>query len=382
MADPRRRWLVVGLVLAAALIIAGLWSTRPTTRPARAASVPDPAPLPHVSMPRATEEALERELPEAIQRYLERTIYPPTSGTLEVGAVDLLEPNRRYERMGPVPGARGVDQSFLWTTDRFRYTSDQVVHARFEALEGELPARIRELHAKALPEGRAGATGDTITLSFRGDGDAELADLDLAQELADHHGPVSLTVRYALGDEPAVEETLRIFVTPVGRIPARFTGSFRDEARDGGLLVEAGIEVEQPGFYRFDANLYDASGEPIAWAVYKGERNRHDGTVPLRFFGKLLRDAGRAGPYRVAQLRGYLFREGEFPDRLELRDYPGIFETAAWPLSAFSDEEWDGEHRRRMVELLMEDERRGLSLDLPSVAVEAGSDPGALGPPR
>ena len=146
--------------------------------------------------------------------------------------------------------------------------------------------------------------------------------------------------------------------------------------RNGGLEIEAGIEVYVPGFYRIDANLYDAAGDPIAWAVHKGNLDSHDGVVPLRFFGKVLHDAGRPGPYLLGALRGYLFRDGEFPDRLHMRSHPGRYATGAYTSDEFSPQEWDGEHRQRMVELLLEDERRGITLDAPPTAT-LDAPPGA-----
>ena len=189
--------------------------------------------------------------------------------------------------------------------------------------------------------------------------------------MPDHFGPVALLARYAVGTEPEREETIRIFVTPLDLEPARFTGNFRDVEEDGSLVVEVGIDVDEPGFYRIDANLVGPNGEPVAWSSYKGELAERDGIVPLRFFGKLLRDRGIAGPYRLQQLRGYLFREGLFPDRVHMPDHDEPFETSDWKLSSFSDDEWDSPHRRHMVELMLQDHARGIGLDVPVDALKA-----------
>lgn len=359
------------LLLATAVAALVLWLARSGASPERAAGRAAEPEAREASggVAAPPEPGAPAALPEAVERYLAATVYPPTSGRLEASAVDLLEPDRRYERRKPVPGAPGADPpvSFLWTADKYRYSSDEVVYARFEAVSGELPAEVHALVATAQPEGRAGAEGAATALRFRAEGDAFVADLDLSRDLADHHGPVALLARYDVADAGPQEETIRIFVTPVQRIPARFSGSFQDRMSDGSLVVDVGILVDEPGFYRVDANLF-AADEPVAWATFKGELGRSDGTLPLAFFGKTLRDAGKPGPYELRQLRGYLFRDGRFPDRLELRDFPGVFATRAWSLAEFSDEEWDGEHRRRMVELLLEDEQRGVSLDVPPEA--------------
>jgi hypothetical protein len=381
VATSRRR-LRVGVTLGAALLLGlGLWLVRsgpPPAQPvANAEAAPPPAPAPVAAPPPVAAAPVAApppaaELPEAVQRYLEATVYPPDSGRLEEGALDLLEPNRRWEDFRRVPGAPGVDPDlhFLWTCDRVYYLSDQVVEARFEARRGDAPLAVASLEAFAQPEGRAGPEGEALPLRFRREGDAWLAELELARELERHHGPVALTARYGLPGAPVREETIRIFVTPADGVPARFTGAFADRVGQGGLEIEVGVQVDEPGFYRVDANLHAAGGAPLGWAVFKGELAAGAGALRLVFFGKALHDAGQPGPYTLRGLRGYLFRDAAFPDRLHMRDYPGSWTTRPWELSDFSPDEWDGEHRRHMVELMLEDERRGIALDLPPDALE------------
>ena len=329
----------------------------PTRTPAKK---PGPKPIPP-----------EEDLPEPVRTYLEQTVYPPDSGRLD-HAGDILESNARFERFKRVPGSHGSDPdiTFLWTADAFRYTSDETIEARFEAKQGELPASIRNLEAWAQPEGRDGAIGSPFALTFQRDGESRVAKLDLSKKLAEHHGFVVLGVRYTVADVAEQHEQIRVFVTPADAIPAAFTGNFRDEVRDGSLVVEVGVEVYEAGFYRFDANLYGPGGEPVAWAAFKGELSRSDGIVPLRFFGRVLHDLGFGGPYQLRQLRGYLFRDGEFPDRIHLRDYLQPHTTRELALTDFSESEWDGEHRRRMVELMLEDEAAGIPVDVPLLATE------------
>ena len=314
------------------------------------------------------------ELPEPVRRYLDETVYPPDSGRLD-RAGDLLDANPRYERFKPVPGSFGAvpPLEFLWTANAFRYTSGEEVVARFEARGGEAPARVRTLEAWAQAEGRGGRVGERRTLVLRREGERWVGRLALSRDFDDHLGFVVLGVRYAVEDLAPQEEQIRIFVTPEGEVPGRFTGTFRDRVREGSLEVEAGVEIEEEGFYRFDASLYGPGGEPVAWAAFKGELSTRDGVVPLRFFGKVLYDLGVAGPYELRMLRGYRFRDGEFPDRVHLKDFEGVFVTRGFELADFSNAEWDGEHRQRMVELLLQDEAAGISLDMPELARGDGS---------
>ena len=338
----------------------------PSKAPAVTAVVPPPTSKPAPIPP-------EDELPEPVRAYLAQTVYPPDSGRLDQ-AGDIFESNPRFERFKRVPGSHGSDPdiTFLWTADAFRYTSDETVKARFEAKAGELPAQVRHLEAWAQAEGSDGSVGAPIGLLFRSDGAARVAELDLSKHLEDHHGFVVLGVRYTVADVAEQQEQIRVFVTPEDLIPAAFTGTFRDNVSGGSLEIEVGVEVYEPGFYRFDANLYGAAGEPVAWAAFKGELSRSDGVVPLRFFGRVLHDLGFAGPYQLKQLRGYLFRDGLFPDRIHLRDYLPAHTTRDFALTDFSEAEWDSEHRRHMVELMMQDEAAGIPVEMPTLPTDGG----------
>jgi hypothetical protein len=380
----RRARLLAGLLvlilatLAVWLLVASRRAPAPRP-PAAAAGPPAREVLPPVSAPEPATAAEQGEaLPEAVERYLASTVYPPTSGRLEPGHEDLLEPNRRYERPRPVPETLGdaPPVTALWTTDRYAYTGDEVVQARFEARRGDAPAELAFLEAWAQPEGGAGAVGEPSRLVFRAEGDAERADLDLGRSFPDHHGPILLGVRFALPGGEIHEDAIRIFTTPTARIPARFTGHFRDVLRGGSLVVEVGIDVREGGFYRIDANLRDAAGAPVAWAVFKGELHPSDANVPLEFFGKVIRDARAAGPYALDELRGYRFLDGSFPDQERMRDHPGRWQTRAWELAEFSDAAWSSPQKDQMVELMLEDIRLGRGVALPPVAAP-DAPPGA-----
>jgi hypothetical protein len=105
----------------------------------------------------------------------------------------------------------------------------------------------------------------------------------------------------------------------------------------------------------------------VAFAVFKGELGSGSQTIPLEVFGKVLRDAGVPGPYELRQVRGYRFLDGQYPDRERLADIDGTWTTEAWPLDAFGDAPWAGEHKRRMVELMLEDEANGIPVEAPAL---------------
>jgi hypothetical protein len=365
-----------------ALVALVWWLTRDAPAadpPVAAAPPPDLAAAP---APPAPELPPEEELPEPIRRYLEATPYPSTSGRLTSAHDDLLHPNERYERPRPIPETLGGDPGAvaftLFTADRYFYQGDEVVHAWLEARRGGAPLLVRMLRASARAEGDAGPVGPAVALDFRWESDRLVTELPLSR-FAEHHGPILLEVVYEWAPGATQEESLRLFHTPASRIPARFTDDFRESVSDGSLRLEVGIDVELPGFYRVDANLYDAAGRPVAFAVFKGELERGDASVPLEVYGKVLRDAGAPGPWTLRQVRGYRFLDGSFPDREIVPEHPGSWQTDAYSLDGFLDAPHVSDHERHVVQLMLDDLARGISVEFPALP-EPG--PGAPPPPQ
>ena len=381
MTGSRRWWWAA----AVAGVVAAVWLLWPegrsheVTRSARAATTKpatsppkENAPPPAAAAPAAAADRSDPpsrghdQVPPQSQRYLEATVYPPTSQPLDSGAKDLLYPNRRYEKPRPLPKNRDV--TFVFTADRYYYTGDEVAHVWLEVFRGDEPADdVRVRRATALAEGEA-AAGTSVDLGLRPDGGRWSSTLELETAFPEHHGTILLEVAFEVNGDEAHEEAIRIFTTPPDRIPARFTGDFRDYVEEGSLFVEMGVEVFEPGFFRFDANLYDRNGEPVAFSVFKGDLPSGRQWVPLEFFGKVLRDQSAIAPYTVAQIRGYRFLEAQTPDQERMVDDPLTHRTAAYDLALFSAEEYTSEHKERMLELMREDIAAGRTLDVPPLA--------------
>jgi hypothetical protein len=388
-AGSRRRRTLVGLAAAAAL--AALFAARsgpgveaapPARRaasdaPAPAAAPPGPGPGPAAGASGLA--ALEPEaLPEPVRRLLESTPYPDGSGRLTPAHEDLLHPNRRYERPRPIPDTLGADPgevvTWLFTADRYAYLGPDVAHVWLEVQRGGRPLSVELLEATATREGRAGPTGGAQALDFRAEGEGRLA-ADLALDrFADHHGPIVLAVRFEYAPGRTHEDTLRLFHTPSSRIPGRL-GPLRDRLHEGSLRLELEVELARAGFYRFDANVYDASGQPVAFVAFKGELEPGPQVVPLDVYGKVLRDAGAPGPYEVGEIRGYRFLDGQYPDREHLAGLPERHQTAAYALEAFTDTPFVSEHELRLVDLMLDDLERGIGLAVPPLPQDATPGP-------
>ncbi|MEM9175813.1 MAG: hypothetical protein AAGC67_11310, partial [Myxococcota bacterium] len=323
-------------------------------------------------------------LPPSVRRYLENTVYPPSVGRLTEAQGDLVQPNRRFEEYRPIPEtfSQNADDivTVRLTCDHYYYEGDDPIELSLEVLRGNRPVELLALDAGATREGRAGLEGNRSGLRFTPAEDGWSATLDPAR-FADHHGPILVDARIQYAPDAWHEETLRLFLTPAGRIPARFTGEVEDRLANGHLRVDVGIEVDQPGQYRIDANLYDRNDRPVAFSAFKGSLSGSDRTVSIEFFGRLLRDLGARGPYRVGEIRGYRFMDGEYPDRERMASLDGRFPTNDYALEAFSADEFMDAHKARMVELLMEDVARGIAVDAPPLARPGAAATGAAATP-
>jgi hypothetical protein len=118
---------------------------------------------------------------------------------------------------------------------------------------------------------------------------------------------------------------------------AHLTGRWRDERKDGHLLLAAELVVDDPGLFTVMAQLVGPAREPIALTRGMAQLPRGTHWLPLRVWGKALRDAGVDGPYEV---RNVLLRR----DMNERGDYdPGptilsAYRTHAYRAADFTDE--------------------------------------------
>src|SRR5688572_17046033 len=193
MTGSRRWWWAAAVVaVLAAVWLLGLEGRSPeATGSAREAATTPASSPPEEEAPTPAVAALardanrsdslamgEEEMPPQIQRYLEATVYPPTSQPLRPGAQDLLQPNQRYEKPRPLSN-KNRDVTFVFTADRYYYTGDEVAHVWLEVLRGDEPAAgVRVRRATALAEGEA-AGGASVDLRLRPDGGRWSSDLEL-----------------------------------------------------------------------------------------------------------------------------------------------------------------------------------------------------------
>lgn len=80
---------------------------------------------------------------------------------------------------------------------------------------------------------------------------------------------------------------------------AHLTGRYRDEVRDGSLVVSAEVDVTRAGRFHLAATLYSMAGEPVGTAQAATELEPGRRWIELSFYGLMFHDRKVAGPYRL-----------------------------------------------------------------------------------
>ncbi|MCA9539677.1 MAG: hypothetical protein KC620_12360, partial [Myxococcales bacterium] len=315
----------------------------------RAAGAADPVAAPPSDEVAGDQRPVELESP--LETYRRLAVFPPDSRPLTPEAVDLIDWNRRHER----PSAAETDPSttVLLSADRFRLVGDETFTAWLEVRRDDAPAPPAAVQAELLtPDGVA------HPVDFSLDGERYVA--TFAPATLDLTAPARLllAVRFDLGGEAPEAARLAFEYTPGAAAPARFTGRFTDAIEAGSLVIHAGLEVREQGFYLIDANLYDAAGEPVAWTRFKGALEPGETEVPLRFFGKIFTDANAEGPFALGELRGGRAAPDEAPALRAMAPFAGAHQTPPWRADDFSAAEWDAPEKRDRLRRLARLEAR------------------------
>ncbi|MFP5286729.1 MAG: hypothetical protein ACLGI9_13385, partial [Thermoanaerobaculia bacterium] len=110
---------------------------------------------------------------------------------------------------------------------------------------------------------------------------------------------------------------------------AHLTGRYRDELRDGSLVVAAEVDVTRPGRFHLSATLYSMAGEPVGTAQAAAELEPGRRWIELSFYGLMFHDRQVAGPYRLGTVS--LATTGGMPNALnDLVENAHV--TRAWKL--------------------------------------------------
>jgi hypothetical protein len=135
---------------------------------------------------------------------------------------------------------------------------------------------------------------------------------------------VKVRSRLADGD---VRETVGGFL--YSNPGAHLTGRYRDELRDGSLVVSAEVDVTRTGRFHLAGTLYSKKGEPVGTAQAAAVLEPGRQWIDLTFYGLMFHDRQAAGPFRLGTVA--LTTAGSMPNALnDLVE--NAYVTRAWRL--------------------------------------------------
>ena len=354
----------------AAVIVAALiaWRMWPRSAPSVATREAPPPQLATLESHRKVDTSryglwmlADPALPMMVADSLVVSRFPRDSLPLTKYQVDQLEPNRRFDSKSPVTHADLTvepNMQVLFTGDKYRVVGEQTLYMTLTLFKDGQPAPVTIVSAQARAMAVDGsAVGLDAAVSFSdGDGLAKTASLQLVgTPLEKHAGKINVDVQYDPGNGKLAEATLDALYQPAGPAPARFTGRFREAMENGSLNIYVGVEVAETGPYMISANLFDAKKQPaVSMLARMVQLDKQTTEVKLQAFGRVIREASSPSPFTLSNLRGYIFYAGKDPDRSLMPDYPDDYQTAKYPLDAFSDDEYWDEHKQTQIQSLLD----------------------------
>jgi hypothetical protein len=174
-------------------------------------------------------------------------------------------------------------------------------------------------------------------------------------------------------------------------VAGKFTGLFRERLDNGSLVIEAGIEVQKRLACFVSANLYSVDRElPTHHAERRMILDPSMKTVAFTFFGKIFRDYGHEGVFRLQDLQTqcenlsyppewFLDSEAHQAQLQELQTKPAAareptriyfeynaytYTTRRYVNSVFADREWASPESSRKLDMYR---RAAAELDNPSM---------------
>lgn len=163
-------------------------------------------------------------------------------------------------------------------------------------------------------------------------------------------------------------------------VAGRFTGDFQDRLENGSLVIDAAVSVQSHMACFVSANLYSAdSSTPLQHAERRMIVDPSMKTISFTFFGKIFRDYGDSGTFRVQDLQAQCknlpyppewflnqpAHQAEWeafqknppasskePSRIYFDYDTHSFTTHSYPLTSFSDAEWQSPEKTRAIQSL------------------------------
>ena len=300
---------------------------------------------------------------EVLEHYRAQSQYPFHSRPAREHA-DQIYPNRPVQEVGPLvnPGQKPAPGVRLVTTqERVFVAGDESVLFTVAAVDDSgsmLPLRVTRAIALDPPKDGKPSQRNSAPLAFNDEGnagDASAGDgiwsvrlTPATQGFAGHFGTIRVELQLAVGNLTGTS-FFDVFYTPDP--PALWVGGVRDAVEAGSLNFYLKANVLRPGRYIITGRIDDGKGAPFALVNFNDELGKGAQEIKLNLFGKLIVDEKPVFPLTLRDVDGFLLIPDADPDRaLMARRNGRLHVSKTYPLSAFSEAEWDSEERRRYLE--------------------------------
>ena len=189
-------------------------------------------------------------------------------------------------------------------------------------------------------------------------------------------GTLELVVTVAVeGMKDELEARQSFYSSPM--VAGRFNGHFQERLDNGSLVIDAGVNVQRRMACFVSANLYSVDKEiPSHFVQRRMIVDPSMKSIPLTFFGKIFRDNGHAGVFRLQDLKAQcenlpyppewfidsLAHQAELqafqsnpsatrePTRVFFEYSAYSYVTGKYASSDFSDKEWQAPEKTRKLE--------------------------------
>jgi len=345
----------------------GVTTLRDSTADARAEA--DAANNPHAQLAMWTQRLQRAE--EVFDNYRNSTKYPFESRPAREHA-DQMYPNRAVREEGKLtnPGQKPALGIRIRTSqERVYVAGDETVLFTVNALDMDgnaLPLQVTRAIAHDPPLDGKPSQRNAVKMLFNDDGangDVAAGDSIVSARLspatqgfAGHAGIVRVELNLQVNEYTGFV-FFDIFYTPDP--PATWTGvgtgigssGVREALEAGSLNFYLKAQVKDAGRYVITGRIDDAKGQPFALISFNDELSAGAKEIKLNLFGKLLVDEAPAFPLTLRDVDGFRLLLDASPDRALMPRREGrVHVTKTYPISAFSEAEWDSEERRRYFE--------------------------------
>ncbi|MEQ1597351.1 MAG: hypothetical protein ABL985_19895 [Casimicrobium sp.] len=301
---------------------------------------------------------------EVLDNYRKQTIYPFESRPAREHA-DQMYPNRfvNEERRLTNPGQKPSAGVRIRTSqERIYVVGSETVLFTVSALDWEgnvLPLTVTRAVAEDPPLDGKPSKRNSVTLGFNDDG----ANGDVAagdgivgvrlspetQGFSGHAGTIRVSVNLKVGEETGFA-FFDIFFTPNPPAVWATSNIAREVVEAGSLNFYLKAQVREAGRYVVTGRIDDAKGQPFALISFNDEVAAGPREFKLNLFGKLLVDEKPAFPLTLRDVDAFLLKPDVDPDRALMPRLPGkVLLSKSYPLSAFSEAEWNSEERERYL---------------------------------